>query len=101
MNKINKKQKKAVDFDEYLAGQLKNPKIKKYYNEYEKQLEIAYKILQLRKKSGISQAELAKKIGAKQSNIARMEAGEQNFTTATLQKIADAFSCNLKIDFVK
>lgn len=101
MNKINKQQKKPVDFDKYLTEQLKNPQIKKYYSEYEKQLEIAYKILQLRTQSGISQAELAKKIGAKQSNIARMEAGQQNFTTTTLQKVASALGRNLKIEFVK
>jgi len=93
--------KKAIDFQEYLKDQLKNPEIKKHYDEYEKQLEIAYKILQLRKKKKLSQAELAKRIGTKQSNIARMESGQQNFTTDTLQKIADVFGYNLKVDFVK
>ncbi len=100
MNK-KKKNQKAVDFQEYLEEQLKNPKFKKYYDEYGKQLEIAYQILQLRKKKKMSQAELAKKIGTKQSNIARMETGQQNFTTETLQKIANAFRCNLKIEFIK
>ena len=33
------KTQKAVDFQKYLAKQLKNHKIKKYYNEYGKQLE--------------------------------------------------------------
>ncbi|PIR72472.1 MAG: transcriptional regulator, partial [Candidatus Nealsonbacteria bacterium CG10_big_fil_rev_8_21_14_0_10_36_24] len=78
-----------------------NPEFKKYYNEYGKQLEIAYQILQLRKQKRMSQKELAKKIGTKQSNIARIEAGEQNFTADTLQKIANAFDRELKIDFVK
>lgn len=82
MNKINRKLKKDLDFEEYLAEQLKNPEIKKYYDEYEKQLEIAYKILQLRKHTGISQSEFAKKIGAKQSNIARMEAGDKKMSMA-------------------
>ncbi|MEK7123767.1 MAG: helix-turn-helix transcriptional regulator, partial [Patescibacteria group bacterium] len=100
MNK-NKKQQKDVDFQEYLANQLKNPEFKKYYEEYGKQLEIAYKILQIRKQIGMSQKELARKIGTTQSNIARMETGEQNFTANTLQKIASAFSRNLKIEFVK
>jgi len=95
------KTKKAVDFQVYLAGRLKNPKFRKYYNEYGKQLEIAYQILQLRRQKKISQAELAKKLGTTQSNIARMEAGQQNFTTDTLQKIASVFSRKLKIDFVK
>jgi len=96
-----RKTKKAVDFQEYLNEKLKNPKIKKYYDEYGKQLEIAYQILQLRKQKGMSQAELAKKLGTKQSDIARMEAGQQNFTTDTLQKIASAFKRDLKIEFVK
>ena len=96
-----RKTKKAVDFQEYLAEKLKNPKFKKYYNEYGKQLEIAYQILQLRKQKKMSQAELAKRIGTKQSNIARMEAGQQNLTTDTLQKIASIFKRDLKIEFVK
>lgn len=100
MNK-RKRTQKATDFQEYLAEKLKNHKFKKHYDECGKQLEIAYQILQLRKQKGISQAELAKKIGTKQSNIARMEVGQQNFTTDTLQKIAAAFKCNLKIEFVK
>lgn len=102
MNKNKKiKIEKAVDFDIYLKKQLKNPEFKKYFDEYGKQLEIAYQILQLRKKKRMSQSELAKKIGTKQSNIARMESGQQNFTTDTLQKIASALDRNLKIDFVK
>lgn len=100
MNK-NKEIKKAIDFQEYLEEQLKNPKFKKYYDEYGKQLEIAYQILQLRKQKRMSQKELAKKIGTNQSNIARMETGQQNFTTDTLQKIANAFNRDLKIEFVK
>jgi len=100
MNKRRKTQK-AVDFRNYLAEKLRNPKFKKYYDEYGKQLEIAYQILQLRKQKGMSQTELAKKIGTKQSNIARIEAGQQNFTTDTLQKIASVFKRELKIEFVK
>ena len=100
MNKVKKSQK-AVDFQEYLAEKLRNPRFKKYYNEYGKQLEIAYQILKLRKQKGISQAELAKRLGTRQSDIARMEAGQQNFTTDTLQKIASVFRRELKIEFVK
>src|SRR3989344_687556 len=92
--------KKAVDFQSYLKEQLKNPKFKKYYDEYGKQLEIAYQILQLRKQTGMSQTELARKLGTTQSNIARIETGQQNFTTDTLQKIAEAFDREVKIQFV-
>jgi len=100
MNK-RKKTQKTVDFQGYLAEKLRNPKFRKYYNEYGKQLEIAYQILKLRKQKRLSQAELAKRIGTKQSNVARMEAGQQNFTTDTLQKIASVLKRELKIEFVK
>jgi len=99
MNK--RKTQKAADFQDYLTEKLKSPRFRKYYDEYGKQLEIAYQILELRKQKRMSQAELARKIGTRQSNIARMEAGQQNFTTDTLQKIATVFKRDLKIEFVK
>lgn len=92
---------KALDFQQYLKEELKDPLFRKHYEEYGKQLEVAYQILQLRKQKGISQAELARKLGTKQSNVARMETGQQNFTTDTLQKIASVFSRELKIEFIK
>ena len=95
----SKKTQKAQDFQLYLKQQLKNPEFKEHYNQYDKQLEIAYQILQLRRKKGISQAQLAKKIGTKQSNIARMEAGQQNFSVESLEKIAKALDLHLKIVF--
>lgn len=100
---MNKKRKlqKALDFQDYLKEEMKDPVFRKHYEEYGKQLEIAYQILQLRKQEGISQLQLAKKLGTKQSNIARMEAGKGNLTTSTLQKIADVFQRELKIDFLR
>lgn len=101
MNKsIKKTIKKAPDFQDYLARQLKNKEIKAIYDDYGKQLEIAYKIIELRKKAGISQAELAEKLGTKQNNIARIESGAQNLTTQTLHKIALVFRRDLRVDFI-
>src|SRR3989344_7512501 len=89
--------KQAMDFQAYLKEQLKNPAVKKYYDAVGKQLEIAYQIIQLRKAGRVSQKQLAKKLGTTQSNIARLEAGQQNFTTQTLEKIAHVFEKDLKI----
>ena len=100
-NNKNKKNSMFVDFDDILKKELKNSEFKKHYDEYGKQLEIAYQILELRKKKNISQAQLAKKIGTKQSNIARMEAGQQNFSVDILGKIAEALGCNVKVVFCR
>jgi len=99
MNKKIQKTKRATDFQDMLKRELKNPGFKKFYNEYGRQFKIAYQILQLRKKKNISQAQLAKKIGTKQSNIARMEAGHQNFSVDILEKIAEALECNVEVVF--
>ena len=100
---MKKKNKKIVypSFDQYLAHQMKNKVFRRAYEEESQRLEIAYKMLQLRKQQKLSQKELAKKLETTQSVIARMETGQQNFTTNTLQKIASVFKRELKIEFVK
>jgi ribosome-binding protein aMBF1 (putative translation factor) len=96
---INKKEFKATNFDEFLANELKDPEFKKWYDYYGIQLEVAYNILQLRKKKNMSQADLARKIGTTQSNVARLEGGQQNFTVCLLDKVAEALGADLKISF--
>ena len=95
---MNKKFK-TNDFNYYLNQELKDPKFKKWYDYYGKQLEIAYAVLKLRKKHKMSQAELARKVGTTQSNVARMESGQQNFTVATLIKIEKSLEKKLEINF--
>ena len=100
---MKKKYKKIIypSFKRYLAQEMKNKAFREAYEKESKKLEIAYQILLLRKKKKMSQAALAKKIGTKQSNIARMEAGEQNFSIGMLQKIAQVFNKDLKVSFGK
>lgn len=100
---IRSKNKKIVypSFDKYLAEKLKDKKFREAFEEEGRRLEIAYALLQMRKRQKLSQKELAKKLKTTQSVVARMEAGQQNFTLETLQKIASAFEYNLKIEFVK
>ena len=54
-------------------------------------LRLANQIAALRARSGLSQAELAEKIGTKQAGVARMErASYTGYTVGTLAKIAAA-----------
>ena len=99
--KIRHKKITYLSFGRYLAQQMRNKVFRKAYKEESQCLRIAYKILQLRKKHHLSQKELARKLDTTQSVVARIEAGQQNFTTDTLQKIASVFDRDLKIEFVK
>lgn len=87
----------GTDFNDYLAEELKDPRNKALFDEYGRQLEIAYQLLQLRKRKKMSQSLLAKKIGSTQSNVARMESGNQNFSIKLLDKVVKALGAELKI----
>lgn len=95
------KKNNIASFEHHLKQELKNKQFKRYFDEYGKQLEIAYLIAQKRKQAKISQKELAQKIGTTQSNVARMEAGNQNFSMVTLEKIAEALKSELKVSFLR
>ncbi len=97
MNKLTKKMKQEMSFDYDLKRRLKNKEFKRLYDEYGKQLDIAYQILQLRKKAKMSQGVFAKRIGTTQSNVARMEQGNQNFTIQLLTKVATALNRDLVV----
>lgn len=91
--------RKLTDVEQDLAELLKNPESKRLFDEYGRQLELSYSMLQMRKKKKMSQAVVAKKLGTAQSNVARMEAGNQNFSLAMLEKIARVFDKKLIVEF--
>lgn len=88
-------------FERYFAHQMKNKAFRKAYEEEGQRLGIAYQILQLRNKQKLSQKTLAEKLDTTQSVVARIEAGQQNFSIDTLGKIAAALKRELKIEFVR
>src|SRR5260370_28129967 len=92
--------KKATDLQRHLEEQLKDQEFKKYYDEFGTQLEVAYAILQLRKKAKLSQSELAKKIGTSQGNVARIESGNDIVTVDRLHRILEATKRDLEIEFL-
>jgi transcriptional regulator with XRE-family HTH domain len=51
----------------------------------------------LMKKQGLSQKDLAEKIGVKQPYIARLLKGRENLTVATMVKLSRALGANLRI----
>src|SRR3989338_4490203 len=56
------------------------------------QVKIGKFIADLRERMGLTQEDLAKELKTSQSAIARMEAGEQNFSTEMLGKLSHALN---------
>ena len=86
-------------FRDRLKEDLKNPKFKQAFDAEDLPARLAVKIAELRQKQGLSQAELARRLGAKQQLIARIESLDHtNMTLSTLQKIAQALHKRLVVD---
>jgi ribosome-binding protein aMBF1 (putative translation factor) len=88
-------------FKSRLREELKDPEFKRHYDDKRQALKLAIKIAALREQKGLSQQELAKRMGTSQQAISRIESGEyKGFTLKTLEKIAEATGMKVKIDFV-
>jgi UDP-N-acetylglucosamine 1-carboxyvinyltransferase len=49
----------------------------------------------MRQEAGVTQTEMAKRLGLSQSTIARAEKGSQNLTLRMLDDLCDALGCDL------
>lgn len=63
--------------------------------------DIAFQIYDLRKKSGLTQTQLAKLVKTSQSNIARIESADYTgYTFKTLEKVTKALKARLEIKII-
>jgi transcriptional regulator with XRE-family HTH domain len=61
--------------------------------------EVARLVILLRTREGISQEELARRVGTSKSAIVRLESGRHQPTVETLRRVAEAFGARLVIGF--
>ena len=73
------------------------PDVKEEYEALGPQYEIICAEIKCRKALGITQKELAERMGTAQANISRFESGSYNPSLAFLQKMAQSLGKTLKI----
>ncbi len=78
---------------------LKDKNIRREYEKLEPRYLIISQLIEARRKKGLTQNDLAKRIGTKQSAIARIESGKANPTISFLEKLATALDSKLTIQF--
>ena len=84
---------------EHIKEQLKNPEFAKEYDALDEEYEIIRQIIHARIAAGLTQKDLADRIGTRQSNVSRIENGNSNPSIATLKRIAEATGTKLIITF--
>ena len=79
---------------------LKNDEVQKELKRNEAEYKIIEEIIMARKEKNLTQKDLAKIIGTRQSNISRFERGNYNPSLEFLNKIANAMGKELEVRIV-
>ena len=90
--------------DDMIAAWKKDSIFRKEYDALEEQFGLFDVLLKARYDAGLTQAEVAERMGTKTSAVARLEAGggrqQHSPSLATLQKYAAAVGCRLEINLI-
>jgi DNA-binding XRE family transcriptional regulator len=78
---------------------MREPKYRKAYAALEDEFAVAKAMVAVRSRAGLTQAELAQRMGTTQPAVARMESGRIQPSLQTLHRVAQATGSRLMIRF--
>ncbi|HUI85260.1 MAG TPA: helix-turn-helix transcriptional regulator [Candidatus Binatia bacterium] len=78
---------------------LKDPKYRNAYAALQKEFALAGAVIEARKRAGLTQQQLARKMGTTQPAVARLESGTTRPSLRTLERLAKATGSRLLISF--
>ena len=76
-----------------------DPDFQRDFDALAEEFELAAALIKARTEAGLTQDQLAARMGTTQSAIARMEGGKSRPSTTTLQKLAAATGTRLRVSF--
>jgi predicted transcriptional regulator len=80
----------TIPYKVFKARMLADPEVRREYDALKSEFAIASELIRARMRAGLSQAELAERMGTSQSAIARLESGQTLPSTKTLLRFAEA-----------
>jgi predicted transcriptional regulator len=87
----------TIPLKEFMAKSLENPEVKREFDALEQEFAIASELIRARARAGLSQAELAERMGTSQSAIARLESGRTLPSAKTLIRFAEATKSKVEL----
>ncbi|MBU4462533.1 MAG: helix-turn-helix domain-containing protein [Proteobacteria bacterium] len=91
--------KQKTNFDRYLEEQLKDPDFARRYQKAGDAWDVALQLAALRKKAGLSQKELAQRVGTSQQQISRLESTSyEGHSLSMLRRVAEVLGAKVHID---
>ena len=92
--------KNTIDGTELVSRLLADAHVKAEYDKMKPVMELAWTLVEARNRAGMTQAEVAQKMGTTQSAIARMESGRASPTMETVRRYFDATGSKFKIQLL-
>jgi transcriptional regulator with XRE-family HTH domain len=91
---------KSTNFDRYLAEQMSDPAFAARFAQAGDAWDVALQIAALRQRAGLSQKELARRLGTSQQQVSRLESpGYEGHSLGTLRRIASALNAHVRVVF--
>jgi len=91
---------KGRTLKDHIKEKMKDPNFKRAWRDLDAEFSILEGVIRARKEAGLTQEELAKKIGTKQPALSRLEKGGfEKANIGTLRKIANALNHELVVKF--
>jgi transcriptional regulator with XRE-family HTH domain len=91
--------RQRTNFDQYLQEQLKDSGFAERFKKAGEAWDVAIKLASLRKASGLSQKELAKRVGTSQQQISRLESPSyEGHSLSMLRRVADVLGASIHIE---
>jgi DNA-binding XRE family transcriptional regulator len=79
---------------------MQDPAYLESYEGFAPEFQVALELIAARARAGLSQAEVAHRMGTTQSAVARLESGRQKPSTRSLERYAQATGSTVKIALV-
>lgn len=90
--------KRKTNFDKYLETQLKDQDFTERFKKAGNAWEIAMQIADLRKEAGLSQKELAQRLGTSQQQISRLESPSyEGHSLSMLRRVAEVLGATVQV----
>jgi transcriptional regulator with XRE-family HTH domain len=91
--------KKRTNFHLFLGEQLKSRDLKEKFRKEGEAWDVAIQLTSLRKASGLSQKELAKRVGTSQQQISRLESPSyKGHSLSMLRRVADVLGASVHVE---
>ena len=91
--------KRRTNFDLYLEEQLRDPDFAKRFEKAGGAWDVALKLASLRKASGLSQKQLAKRVGTSQQQISRLESPSyEGHSLSMLRRVAEVLGATIHVE---